>query len=39
MDRSNLVVIGETDDLSLEVTFPIGETKRIIFEERVGLGL
>ncbi len=39
MDRSNLVVIGETGDLSLEVTFPIGETRRITFEERVGLGL
>lgn len=39
MDRSNLVVIGETGDLSLEVTFPVGETMRVSFEERVGLGL
>jgi len=39
MDRSNLVVIGETSDLSLEVNFPIDETRRITFEERVGLGL
>lgn len=39
MNRANLVAIGETQNLSLEVTFPISETRRINFEERVGFGL
>ncbi len=39
MDRANLVVIGNTGDLALELTFPVSETVKVTFEERVGLGL
>lgn len=39
MDRANLVVIGDTSDLTLEFAFPVTETVRVNFEERVGIGL
>ncbi len=38
-DRANLVVAGDTTNLTLEFAFPITETMRVEFEERVGLGL
>ncbi|MCC5976930.1 MAG: hypothetical protein JJU21_02605 [Salinarimonas sp.] len=38
-DRANLVVVGDTGDLTLEVAFPVSETVPVTFEQRIGIGL